>query len=99
MPPPSYWFDKIHEAISTPKGDHAHLVTFQGFYIDDLLDHYKDALSKDNLLAVEHLAEKLREYIQKNYTSGKFQTREYARKLASDLKTILRGGATDRETL
>ena len=90
---PHYWFDKIHEAISNPKGDRAHLVTFQGFYIDDLLDHYKDALSKeskDNLLEVEHLAEKLREYIQKNYTSGKFQTREYARKLASDLKNYFK---------
>ena len=93
MPHPSYWFEKIHEAISNPKGDRAHLVTFQGFYIDDLLDHYKDALSKeskDNLLEVEHLAEKLREYIQKNYTSGKFQTREYARKLASDLKNYFK---------
>ena len=93
MPHPSYWLDKIHEAISNPKGDHAHVVTFQGFYIDDLLDHYKGSLSqesKDNLLEVEHLAEKLREYIQKNYTSGKFQTREYARKLASDLKNYFK---------
>lgn len=86
MPHPSYWFEKIHEAISKPDGDHAYLVTFEGRYIDDLLDHSKDVLSKDNLLEVEHLAEKLREYIQKNYTSKKFQTKEYARKLASDLK-------------
>ena len=96
MPHPSYWFEKIHEAISNPKGDRAHLVTFQGCYIDDLLDHYKGSLSKDNLLEleVEHLTEKLREYIQKNYTSGKFQTRKYARKLASDLKTILSNDST-----
>ena len=93
MPPPSYWFEKIHEAISKPKEDHANFVTFQGAYIDNLLTHYKDSLSeesKDNLLEVEHLAEKLREYIQKNYTSGKFQTREYARKLASDLKNYFK---------
>ena len=97
MPPPSYWFEKIHEAISQPKGGPAELVACHGFYIDNLLDHYKGSLSKesqDNLLEVEHLAEKLREYIQKNYTSGKFQTREYARKLASDLKTILSDGST-----
>ena len=97
MPHPSYWFEKIHEAISKPKGDHAHLVTFQGFYIDALLNYYKDSWSeesKDNFLEVEHLAEKLREYIQKNYTSGKFQTKKYARKLASDLKTILSDGST-----
>lgn len=89
MPHPTYWFEKIHEAISKPKGDHANLVVTQGFYIDDLLNHYKDSLSKeskDNFFEVEHLAEKLREYIQKNYTSGKFQTRQYARVLASDLK-------------
>ena len=91
MPHPNYWFEKIHEAISKPKGDHAYLVTFQGFYIDDLLDHLSkdDSLSKDNSLEAEHLAEKLREYIQKNHTSRKFQTRNYARKLVSDLKAIL----------
>ena len=92
MPHPTYWFEKIHEAISKPKGDHANLVT-QGFYIDELLNHYKDSLSKeskDNFFEVEHLAEKLREYIQKNYTSGKFQTRQYARELVSDLKNYFK---------
>lgn len=47
MPHPSYWFKKIHEAINKPKGDHAHLITSQGRYIDDLLDHYRDPLGKE----------------------------------------------------
>ena len=85
---PAYWFEKINEVINTPKGNRAWRVNFEGTYIDELFDHYKDSVSQNDLLEVEHLMEKLREYIQRNCTS-KFQTKEYARKLVSDLKAVL----------
>ena len=90
MPSPIYWFEKIYAAIDKPKGDHANAVVAHGRYIDDLLDHYKDSLNEDNFSEAKVIAEKLREYIQKNYSPGKkFQTVKYAKKLVSNLKIVL----------
>jgi len=34
MPHPSYWYEKINEAISKPRGDHAAAVVQAGSYIE-----------------------------------------------------------------
>ena len=90
MPSPGYCFEKINEAISKPKSGHAELVAIDGYYINNLLSHYKESLSEDDFLEATILAKELREYIQNNYRSPKFRTMKYARKLVGDLKTILK---------
>ena len=88
MSSPTYYFEKINEAINKPKGDHAYLVIYHERYINELLDHYKGYLSEVSFSEAEVLAEELRDYITQNYTR-KFKTVGYTRKLVSDLKAIL----------
>ena len=86
---PTYEITQIHEAISKPKGDRAHAVANVGWGIDPLLDYCKNSLSEDAFLNAEDIIEKLREYVKRNYDK-KFQTMGYARKLVSDLESILK---------
>lgn len=86
MPSPNYWFSKINEAISKPKGDHAYIARQDGGYIDRLLD---DSMDSPNLSEIEVLAAELREYICRNRTS-KFRTIEVARKLVCRLKELVK---------
>ena len=77
----TYHFEKIEDAISKPKGDHANMIDW---HIDTILDEHKDS---DNIDAMKSIASELREYVEKNLTS-KFKTRDYARKLAREWKNL-----------
>lgn len=84
MPSPTYWFEKLNEAISKPKGPHAELALAKDGYIDCLLDYSKDSCNFDE---VQVIAEELREHIRRNLTS-KFSTFGAARKLVEQLKQL-----------
>ena len=86
MPSPTYWFEKIHEAISKPKGPHAELALGKNGYIDCLLDDSKDSPDFDE---IQVLLEELREHIHKNRTS-KFSTFGAARKLVTRLRKLIK---------
>ena len=88
---PTYEIIQINEAINNPKGDRAKAVGFHGWGIDALLDYCKNSLSADAFLSAEDIIEKLREYVKRN-CDKKFQTMGYARKLVSDLESILKKG-------
>ena len=97
MPHPSYWFEKIHEAINKPKGDHAHLVTCQGFYIDDLLNHYKNALSKESkdfFLKLNISLKNLENIFKRTIPRGSFKRDNMLENWHLTLKTILSDDST-----
>ena len=77
MSSPTYYFEKINEAISKPKGPHAELALGKYGYIDSLLDYSKNSRNFDE---IQVIAEELRVHIHKNLTS-KFSTFDVARKL------------------
>ena len=79
----TYHFEKISDAISKPKGDHARMIDW---HIDSILDNHKDSNSVDSM---KQIASKLTEYVERNLTS-KFKTREYARQLVSEWKNLCR---------
>ena len=87
MPSPTYWFEKINEAISKPKGPHAELALVENGYIDCLLDYSKDSPDFDE---IQFILEELREHIHKNRTS-KFSTFGAARKLVDRLMKLIKG--------
>lgn len=86
MPSPTYWFEKINEAIRTPKGPHAELALGKDGYIDRLLDASQNACHFDEIHVI---AEELRVHIHKNLTS-KFSTFEAARKLVNQWMKLIK---------
>lgn len=86
MPSPTYWFEKINEAISRPKGAHAELALGEHGYLDCLLDHSKNSSNFDEIQVIE---EKLREHICRNLTA-KFSTFDAARKLVKRWQLLLK---------
>ena len=81
MSSPTYHFEKIHDAISNPKGDHAQMIDW---HIDAILGDFKDSNSID---AMNRIASELKNYVEKNLKS-KFKTRDYARQLAREWKSL-----------
>ena len=77
----TYHFEKISDAISNPKGDHARVIDW---HIDFILDDHRDSNSID---AMKRIASKLTEYVNRNLNS-KFETREYARQLVREWKNL-----------
>ena len=77
----SYHFTKISDAISMPQGDHANIIDS---HIDYILEAHKGS---DYIEAMNWRASKLREYVNNNLTS-KFKTRDYARQLVREWKTL-----------
>ena len=88
MPSPTYWFEKIHDAIDNRKGDHAVVIANHGAYLDDLLDYYKDSLSEDSFSDAKGIVEQLREYYTRNL-KRKYLTVGHARNLVSELQATL----------
>lgn len=86
MPSPTYWFEKINEAISKPKGPHAELALGKHGYIDCLLDYSKNFGNFDE---IQVIAEELRVHIHKNRTS-KFSTFDAARKLVDQWRKFIK---------
>ena len=86
---PTYEIIQINEAINNPKRDKAEAVGHHGWGIDPLLDYCKKSLSEDDFLQAEDIIEELREYVKRN-CAKKFKTVGYARKLVSDLESILK---------
>ena len=84
MSSPTYWFEKINEAISKPKGPHAELALGENGYIDLLLKYSKDS---PNFNEIQVITEELRDHIHKNRTA-KFSTFNAARKLVDRLKKL-----------
>ena len=60
MASPAYWFEKINEAISKPRGPHAELALGENGYIDLLLKYSKDS---PNFNEIQVIAEELRDHI------------------------------------
>lgn len=77
----TYHFTKIHDAISDPKGNHAHAIDW---HIETILDEHK---SSDHIDAMKRISSELREYVNRNLTS-KFKTRDYARQLVREWKNL-----------
>ena len=77
----TYHFEKIHDAISDPKGDLARMIDW---HTDGILEEHEDS---DHIDAMRQIASKLTEYVNENLTS-KFRTRDYARQLADEWKSL-----------
>ena len=86
MSSPAYWYEKINEAISKPKGPHAELALGKDGYIDLLLRYSKNSCNFDE---IQVIAEELRVYIHKNLTS-KFSTFDDARKLVNQWMNLIK---------
>lgn len=86
---PAYEISQINEAINKSKENKAAMIASGGWGIDRLLDYCRNNLTQDDLFKAEDIIEKLKEYIKRN-CEKKFETKGYARKLVSDLKSILR---------
>ena len=86
MPSPTYWFEKLNEAISKPKGDHAELALGEDGYINLLLEYSKDSPNFDEIQAI---AEELRDHIDRNRRK-KFSTFDKARRLVDRLRELVK---------
>lgn len=85
MSTPTYWFEKINEAINKPKGDHANIAIRPGGHIDNLLEHSQNS---PNFSEIEKVAAEIKDYIDKNLRK-KFGTKAGARELVSKLKELV----------